>query len=234
MRRELLCGVAAVALAGAAASQPAAAAEPWTGLYAGGHLGAGLSNWGGEWDPSEPVDFDDKLGTSGLVGGMQAGLNYQIPQTGGWASFVIGAELDLSAVGGMVEGGRFDGIFGPSDTLCGSSSHQCGSKVDWLMSLRARLGIAFDQTLVYGTVGPAFVAADAWVASDTTGEDFDFDSFGVAWGLGVDLMATPNLIVGAEWLRYDINDEQTITFSTSGTIELDNIDVIRFRLSYKF
>ena len=254
MRRELLYGVAAVAILGASASQPVAAGEPfamWTGFYVGGHLGAGWSDWGGTWDPSEspPVNFDDRLGTNGLIGGMQAGVNYQFPKPyklpelpglGGYVSFVIGAEVDVSAVGGMVEGTRVGNIQGSDPSQCHVDyTAQCGTEVNSLVSLRARLGVAFDPVplLAYVTLGPAWADADAFVGSSDSGQTFDFGKTGIAWGFGAEWMARPNLVFGIEWLRYDMNDNEEITFeATDGDpeLEFENVDVIRARMSYKF
>ena len=252
MRRELLYGVAAVALVGATASQPVAAGEPfamWTGFYVGGHLGAGFSDWGGQWDAGDATDtvqFEDRLGETGIVGGMQAGVNYQFPKRyklpealGGFLSFVIGAEVDVSAVGGMSENPRIDGRFDSSAGICdsGGTGH-CGTEVDWLVSLRARLGVAFDPVpaLAYFSIGPAFAEANAFVASSDSGEAFEFNDVGIAWGFGFEWLARPNLSVGAEWLRYDFSDSREITFEADpgDEIEFDHVDVIRFRLSYKF
>ncbi len=239
MRRELLYGVAAIAIAVAYQSQPVAAADHvnWTGPYIGGHLGVGQSNWDGLWDPSgsPPVNFSDALGETGIIGGMHVGANYQVPSER-WASFVFGAEVDVSAVGGMADGDRID----TADQIGNchpDESAQCGSRIDWVASLRGRLGVAFDQVLFFGTVGPAIADAKAFVGSSSSGQNFDFEDLGIAWGLGVDWMAQPHLVVGAEFLQYRFDDDQRIFFeATSGDpfLEFDNVSVIRIRLSYKF
>ncbi len=250
MRRELLYGVAAIAIAVAYQSQPVAAADHsvnWTGPYIGGHLGAGRSNWSGLWDPSEspPVNFSDALGEAGILGGMQAGANYQL-EGEKWGSFVLGAEIDVSAVGGMVTGLRTDhAIFsGDDQSLCHpgaagtDGTAQCGEQIDWLASVRARLGVAFDEIHVYGTIGPAIAQAMAFVASSSTGQNFDFSDIGYAWGAGVEWMARPHLVVGAEFLQYRFDEAQTVVFeATAGDgdfIQFDDVNVFRVRLSYKF
>lgn len=244
MRRELLCGVAAIAIAVAYQSQPVAAADHvnWTGPYIGGHLGVGRSNWSGIWDPSEspPVNFSDALGESGIVGGMQAGANYQLPGDR-WGAFVLGAELDVSAIGGMVTGLRTDhGIFSGDDTsLCHPDfTAQCGEQIDWVASVRGRLGVAFDEIHVYATIGPAIAVAKAFVASSSTGQTFDFSDIGYAWGAGVEWMARPHLVIGAEFLQYRFDELQTVSFeATAGDgdfLQFDDVNVFRVRLSYKF
>lgn len=249
MRRELLYGVAAIAIAVAYQSQPVAAADhsTWTGFYIGGHLGAGKSSWDGQWDPSESpgVLFDDVLGEGGIIGGMQVGYNYQLPKYG-MASFVLGAELDVSAIGGMVTGDRIDNLRGSESSFCHPEwTAQCGSQIDWLASLRARLGIALSPVLLYGTVGPAFAGARAFVGSSSSGQIFDFNDTGIAWGGGVEWMLAPNFVLGAEYLTYDFGDEKKIKFEACGfnhkgcdpnqeNIEFDSVSVIRLRASYHF
>src|SRR5215203_124070 len=149
------------------AAPPVFAAVPvftWTGFYVGGNLG-----WGWRDDDNETVVLTGPGIPAGLVGtlnfdngndgnftgGGQIGYNYQI------GSFVIGAEADIQWADtdnnenvAFVPGAGFTGTFVPG--VFNSNA------ADWWGSVRARVGFAIDQVLIYGTGGLAYT-------EDTTG-----------------------------------------------------------------
>src|SRR5262245_16937723 len=65
-----------------------------TGLYIGGHVGAGIGS-STFTDPAGPAIYGNNIRTEAVLGGVQVGYNWQIPNT----AFVIGAEADVSAMG---------------------------------------------------------------------------------------------------------------------------------------
>ena len=90
----------AVALVGAARAADMPAPPPpvlplwtWTGGYVGTHIGAA---WGDTKfsDPAGTSLFGDQVSTPGVIGGFQAGYNWQVPQS----RFVLGIEGDLSGI----------------------------------------------------------------------------------------------------------------------------------------
>ncbi|MGF1619389.1 MAG: outer membrane protein [Rhodomicrobiaceae bacterium] len=87
--------------------------------------------------------------------------------------------------------------------------------VDYMASIRGRVGYAFDNLLVYGTGGIAF-----------TEQDFLGDLVGWTAGLGMDYKLTQNISVGAETLYYNFEED-------SG---FDDAEVwqVRARLNYHF
>ena len=107
-RKIMLSSVAALAIPAVAAAAdlpmkayaPAAAVYNWTGFYIGGSAGAALHQSSTDytaadaWDTgyTNPVLNSAKIG--GVVGGT-VGYNYQI------RNFVVGAEGDISYVGGV-------------------------------------------------------------------------------------------------------------------------------------
>ena len=123
----------------------------WSGFYAGGHVGA---VWGGSRiraTPFEPsVDGTQPLTVRDLqfgpgAGGLQAGWNGRIG--GAW---MFGVEADLTFPNQM---DTHRDIFVPSGIY---------SRVDDVQSygsLRARVGHAFGDWLLYGTAGVAGVRA---------------------------------------------------------------------------
>jgi outer membrane immunogenic protein len=99
----------------------------WTGLYLGGHIGAG-------WD-----------GDGGFLGGGQVGFNYQI------GGAVIGIEGQLSAT--SVKDSVSASILAPGFAFGLASAE---ARLDWISTLAARAGWTFDRWLVYGKVGAAW------------------------------------------------------------------------------
>jgi opacity protein-like surface antigen len=117
-------------------SAPAPAYD-WSGIYVGGHLGAGFSyrNW---------TLIDGALSEAGdaaMIGG-QLGLNYQL---GRW---VIGAEGDVSW-GNLKD-----------ENFCPDGTNTCWTRQTWLATITGRLGYALDPALFYVKGGAAFTHAD--------------------------------------------------------------------------
>jgi outer membrane immunogenic protein len=184
--------------AGYAASGPVYKAAPmavpaafsWTGVYIGAHGGFG---WARAIGPDLVID------QKGGFGGLQMGLNYQF-----WDHWVLGLESDVSLAG----------IEGTTDlAVCGHCG-QLGTitiRADAFGSFRARAGYAFDRVLLYETAGVAWVDAKPHiVVTATTGDPSQLGTFddrrlmtGLAAGGGVEVAATPNLIVKAEYLYLD-------------------------------
>jgi outer membrane immunogenic protein len=104
----------------------------WTGLYVGGHVGAGWSDGG-----------------SGFLGGGQVGYNYQINQ------WVLGVEADIS--GTTIRNSVSATVVGPGAVL--TSGGNAG--LDWVSTFAPRVGWASDGWLFYGKVGGAWAHASA-------------------------------------------------------------------------
>ncbi len=100
----------------------ARAAYIWQGPYVGANLGYQWG-WRSATTPAKP---------SGVVGGVQAGYNWQIGQ------FVFGGETDLQV-------SDADDTFAPWKF-----------SNPWFGTLRARAGFAMSNVLFYGTVGLAY------------------------------------------------------------------------------
>src|SRR5579863_2599720 len=63
----------------------------WTGLYIGGHLGAGLGSSQFS-DPAGASIYGDNVRTPAVLGGGQVGFNWQIPNS----NWLLGAEAEAS------------------------------------------------------------------------------------------------------------------------------------------
>ncbi|WP_315740830.1 MULTISPECIES: outer membrane protein [unclassified Bradyrhizobium] len=133
----LACGGARAAdLPATAYKAPAYAAAPapfsWTGFYAGANVGGAFT--GNDGFANAASGNGGKL--SGVIGGLQAGYNYQLSPL-----VVVGIENDLG----------FTGLSRKGDLVNPAIS------APWLTSGRARAGVALlDQRLfLYGTAGLA-------------------------------------------------------------------------------
>ena len=130
----------------------------WTGFYVGAHLGYGWED--NRMDvttlPSPavfneaPFSFNNK--PSGILGGLQAGYNWQA------GKFVFGVEADISATD--IHGSSTRVALLPSGRrrrLLPGSSQTNTQRMDWFGTLRGRLGFTpADRFLVYATGGLAY------------------------------------------------------------------------------
>jgi outer membrane immunogenic protein len=136
------------------------------------------------------------LDLDGFVGGAQIGFNVHLSR-----NWVIGLETDISAT--SISAGAVD--------------------QPWIWSGRARLGYAFDRTLVYGTVGIAASRLDAGGVSS--------GFIGAVYGAGVEWAWMRNWSVRVEYLHYDFGDE---LFAFLAPVTTLDSDVVRLGVNYRF
>jgi outer membrane immunogenic protein len=134
----------------------------WTGFYAGAHFGYGFGQ------PTNPaIGFSDPAGAGvgpflegggfnianypnkGVLGGVQAGYNYQLSPL-----WVVGAEGDWSFTD---INGSYSAASNPDPAMFGGtySVSNIRTSLDWLATLRGRVGVTSDNWLFYGTGGLA-------------------------------------------------------------------------------
>jgi outer membrane immunogenic protein len=168
----------------------------WTGFYAG--LQGGYS-WGSNRvriGPAgggfAPISF--RAGEDTAFGGAHGGFNYQL------GGIVLGIEGDVEALNSR---SRFDGI--------GLSARV---SQDWQGSARARLGLAFDRLMIYGTGGVSFTEYERRVfALGALSERLTSARTGWNVGAGVNFAFTDHLILGAEYRYTDFGRNR---FASSG------------------
>ncbi len=168
------CAVALPALASAAdlplRSAPPAFVPPppvftWTGFYIGVNAGYDFSNdsryrnFGGTnvnngIGGARPASIG--ISDDGFTGGGQIGYNYQFGGFGsgaaglGAASFVLGLEADAAYT-------DIDKRVNVTNTVGGNTYlNSFRTSLDYLGTVRGRVGVAFDRVLVYGTGGLAY------------------------------------------------------------------------------
>jgi outer membrane immunogenic protein len=156
----------------------------------------------------------------GFIGGGQMGYNWQFMN-----NFVAGVEADIQGIAGnsgsrtFFTGAAVPGIVGGALGDSFSAIHSVRGSLDYLGTVRGRLGWLFTPTLlVYGTGGLAYGGVTLNSATQVTAATAVFNtiqpSFGgvnfsntqVGWtaGGGLEWMFWPNWSVKAEYLYYDL------------------------------
>ncbi|MEI9406926.1 outer membrane protein [Mesorhizobium argentiipisi] len=185
---------------------PVAASYDWTGAYIGVNAGGGFGTFSLDPAGGGPGGFD--LSSSGFLGGIQAGYNWQVGQ------FVYGVEADIQAAN--IKGELSFG--GPG----------LETKVDWFGTLRARIGYTpVDRFLVYGTGGLAYGHEKVSVP----GADFSKTRVGWTVGAGAEYAITNNWSFKSEYLYTDLGKA---TFDTLGADVKVPFHTVRVGLNYKF
>ncbi len=180
----------------------------WSGFYAG--LNAGYAFGDLNVTPLPQADLD------GWIGGIQAGYNYQ------WDSIVFGIEGDVQ-FGGMDS----------STTYATRPPLTVSSDLEWLSTIRGRVGVAFDSLMPYVTGGVAFGYNDVEISAG--GVSISDDNWHTGWtvGGGIEFAISENLTMKGEYLWVDLGDENY--FPNLGGIEGDaDLSIVRFGLNYMF
>ncbi|QCK86869.1 porin family protein [Phreatobacter aquaticus] len=183
----LVSGASAADLGVRRVAVPAAIVAPsfsWTGFYAGLNVGLGSVNTN-----LSALTGGNLAGTAtAFVGGGQIGYNHQIN------NIVLGIEGDLGYFGAQRRGAPIN---------FGAFAAQFAWRTTWDASIRGRLGVAVDRTLLYVTGGVAF--ADLRVSQTDITNNIVLASqtqvrAGWTVGAGVEHALTPNWTVRAEYL----------------------------------
>jgi outer membrane immunogenic protein len=206
----------------------------WTGWYIGAHAGV---NWQQASSINNYATLSANLSHtdgSGFIGGGQIGYNWQ------HGNSVFGVEGDFSWLGG---GGSFSG--NPAFSAPGKMEESVSNKVDWLSTVRGRMGLAVGDTMVYATGGVAI--------GHTKNSQQPFDVFPgsiphtkseaktkVGWvvGGGIEHMWDQHWTIGLEGLFVDLGKSTASVTPPSGftksTTFSNQIVIGRVKLNYKF
>lgn len=196
----------------------------WTGFYAGVHVGYG---WG-ENDAAAYATLisllidETSIDSDGFFGGAQIGFNMQ---SGNW---VFGLEGDFS--GAAIEGDARVAVAGVLDL-------DLSADINWLSTVRGRVGYAFDTTLLYLTGGLAIGEVEVGFATpngSTSGSDDDV-YFGFAVGAGIEHAFSDRVSAKLEYLYVDLGEETFV--STILPVETEvgvSAHTIKAGLNYRF
>jgi len=260
MKKLLVAGIAAAAFSCAPAlaadlpvKAPAYRPTPvalfnWTGFYVGGHVGGGWNSGNVTGNPlPDPVSYgfvEESLpiNKGGWVGGLQIGYNWQVAPT-----FLLGVEADYSWSG--IHGSS---TFGPIQSIPPGQAYVPGSfatasrNVDWLSSVRGRIGYTMDSVLLYATGGFAWAgvkdsADEVFLTGVTNPGSLNSTRTGWVAGGGFEFAWTNNWLFRAEGLYYNFGSDSFVgarvpalpTFGVRYTDKM-SVTVLRVGIDYKF
>ncbi len=190
----------------------------WTGFYMGGQAGVSqIRNLFSDIDRTVGADVDDVARKTGTGGGVHAGFNHQ------HGAYVFGVEADVEA----------------SSLRYGFTSSQgwgYRAKLGVQGSLRARVGYAFDRTLVYATGGLA--AGNASVTYFyLVPETFSNTRIGWTLGSGVEYAVSTHWTARLEY-RYTAlakaSNSPVLAWTQYRDEQSASLQTARVGVSYKF
>lgn len=196
MKKLLLSGVALAALIAAA---PVSAADmPVRGpVYKAAPVA--VFNWTGfyfgghlGYGWGDGVNVGNNV--DGFLGGVQAGYNWQLSR-----NWVFGVEGDISGT---------------------DMNNNAFAHIDYLGTLRARVGYTWDRAMLYGTGGLA------WNRSSLLG--FHDTDTGYALGLGLEWAFAPNWSTKLEYMYYNFDNVTTLGDTDVSTIKVG----LNYRFGY--
>ena len=192
-----------------------AASFDWTGAYFGGHVG--YSRGYGRNRLLDPAPTAAGTSFGSLFGGLQFGYNYLLP-----SRLLVGIEGDISFPNFLD-----DGIVKSRPTPAGTVTE----KLDFVSTVRGRVGYAVDHWLFYATGGLAWSQARFLEDSGLTGNEDKLLRMraGRALGAGAELAIAPGWTARLEYL-YDRLGKASGTFPSGTGYESTTVDLYSLRL----
>jgi outer membrane immunogenic protein len=163
------------------------AVHNWSGFYAGGVVDY---TWGSDVvGILSPVNVG-RADVRGFGGGLTVGYNYQSGR------FVAGLEADIVVSSAKDDLANALAFGGSVATL----------KYPWMLTVRPRVGYAFDNVLLYVTGGLAVGGVDNYVAATLPAASLHTKTTraGFAVGAGAEYAFTKQISVKAEYLYTDL------------------------------
>jgi outer membrane immunogenic protein len=216
-------------LAAIAATAPASASErdPFDGLYIGLNAGYSWQDLSGVFDNEGDSTNLSGIDLNGAIVGGQIGYNYQTGQ------FLIGIEADISTLAQdeTIVNDADDVLF---DTL--------NADIVYLGSVRARLGWAINNWLLFGSVGWGYSELKFTENSPNATPPFNgtirLTDNGLVYGGGVEVLLAYGVSLRGEYLRYDLGRASPLPGNFEDVdpgdfISSDNIDVARAAINIR-
>jgi outer membrane immunogenic protein len=182
----------------------------WSGPYIGLHAGY---LWGDVDVDEEGVPAVAGGNIDGFVGGVLAGFNYQ------WDPLVLGIEGDFG----------FTDVDGHGSTA--PPEPDFSYELNWNAHVRARAGFALDRALLFIAGGLAI--ADLDIDQDEPTQTKGTTYWGYSIGGGIDYALTDEIIVRAEYLHDEYDEEDYSENGEDYTADLTT-DTVRGALIWKF
>jgi outer membrane immunogenic protein len=190
-----------------------AAAYNWTGFYIGIHGGGAwldhkqtILELDGSPQVICPTPANCVVDKTGAAFGGLAGYNFQSGR------IVYGIEVDGSWL--SLKGSK---SFAPVPLVVDPLTIH--SKINWLATVRGRLGITMSPTLLYVTGGAAFGGIESgWFDATNPANAITVDKTRAGWvaGGGIEHAIAPNWLVRVEGLYHDLG-KLTSTGTTNGS-----------------
>jgi high affinity Mn2+ porin len=188
----------------------------WVGFYVGGHMAYSRGRSSSTLFDPDPSNSTDRFGS--LYGGAQAGYNVVLP-----SRLLLGIEGDVT----------FANFFENNDSIAmrpTSAGTTINDRIDYIATLRGRVGYAFDRWLIYATAGLAWSQARV---TETPGVVLDEDKSlstrsGVVLGVGSEVAIAPDWSVRLEYV-YD-RFGSTFALFPSGNAYQSSFDIHTLRL----
>jgi outer membrane immunogenic protein len=224
LRKILLASAALVSFAGAASAAdmparmatkavPYVALYNWTGLYVGANIGYG---WGREGSGAAGT-----TNLNGVIGGGQIGYNWQMN------NLVLGVETDFQGSGQRASA---TGAVGPI-TITASE------RIRYFGTVRARVGYAWDRTLLYVTGGYAYtnIGADvtATLGGTTASASSNTTKGGATIGGGIEYAFAGPWSAKAEYLYIDTGNTNVTLLGVTAETRIKN-HIGRVGINYRF
>lgn len=187
-------------------------AQNLSGPYVGGYLAGGSAD--AHWDVTGGGKVDHSM-DGGLVG-VQGGYNWQ-PR-----GLLLGVQADLGI--GNISG----------SSRCPNPTFECKTELLSLLTIRGRVGPAFDNFAIYATGGIASAGIRTSVDNHANSKSDDLQGHaGWTAGAGVTGLIGRRILWQAEYLHLDFGSEEHVMQGLKNQVKV-TADIVRIGLHYKF
>lgn len=197
--------------------------ENWSGFYLGASVGGGWGNSRTTYDRAGNNHLTpETISPSGYLASLTLGYNYKLSN-----NIVIGIEGDIGVmdIDASDRTGLWDG-------------HVWKSQYGGMWgTLRGRLGYAFDNFMIYGTGGLAFMETDEKILGDNDATQNTYnEGVHTGWviGGGIEYALTENITTKIEYLHMEFGKYSGYTNNNELYTFENDVDIVRVGLNYKF